>query len=70
MGRLVETGVMNANFNSQNGRDAGIDGIRRETPQVTVHVKEDREPVIFKGAGSDKYSLCDWTELTKSQLNK
>jgi len=38
--------------------------------QVIVHVKTDIEPVAFKGDGSDKYSVYDWIELTKSQLNK
>ncbi len=70
MARLAETGVVNANCNSQNGKDTGSDSVKQNVPQVTVHVKADREPMIFKGDGSDKYSVCDWIELTKSQLNK
>lgn len=70
MARLAETGVINANCNSENIRHLGSDSIRQDRPQVTVHVKADREPVMFKGDGSDKYSVCDWIELTKSQLNK
>lgn len=70
MARLAENGVINANCNSQNSRHVGSDFVRQDTPQVTVHVKADREPVMFKGDGSDKYSVCDWIELTKSQLNE
>lgn len=70
MARLSETGVVNANCNSQNSRDVGSDSARQEVPEVNVHVKADREPMIFKGDCSDKYSVCDWIGLTKSQLNK
>lgn len=57
MVRLTETGVVNANCNSQVSRETGSDNVSQNMPQVTVHVKTDREPVTFKGDSSDKYSV-------------
>lgn len=70
MARLAETGVVNSNCALHNSKDPDVDSVRQDVPQVTVHVKADREPVMFKGDGSDKYSVRDWIDLTKSQLIK
>ena len=44
--------------------------VRQEASHVTVHVKSDREPQIFRGDGTDRYSVQDWIDLTKAYLRK
>lgn len=41
-----------------------------DSPHVTVHVAPDRDFPSFKGDGSDKHSVQDWVDLTKTYLKK
>ena len=41
-----------------------------DNSHVRVVVKSDKEPVIFRGDKTDKYTVTEWVELMKSYLNK
>lgn len=36
--------------------------VRQTDSHVTVHVKSDKEPKLFRGDGSDKYPVQDWID--------
>lgn len=41
-----------------------------ENARINVIVKSDREPVIFRGDNTNKYTVTEWVELIKSYIRK
>lgn len=39
-------------------------------PHIIVNVRPDREPTIFRGDHSDKYTVTEWIELMKAYIRK
>lgn len=37
---------------------------------ITVHVKSDKEPKLFRGDGSDEHKIQDWIDVTKAYLRR
>src|SRR4029434_5035922 len=56
--------------NTQNTQPSGSASTLSENTQVNVVVKSDKEPVIFRGDKTDKYTVTEWVEVMKSYLNK
>lgn len=46
-----------------------VNALGENTP-INVIVKADKEPVIFRGDTTDKYTVTEWIELMKSYLKK
>lgn len=77
--KLMSAGAVNINSGHQNTTSPNASATHTSTdshtttrtdPQVTVHVKSDKEPDFFRGASSDKYSVQDWTDMMKAYLRK
>lgn len=71
--KLMASGVIHTGSDPQNasaGLTAHSENTRHEVPHVTVHVKSDKEPRTFRGDGSDKCSIQEWIEMTKTHLRK
>lgn len=43
---------------------------QQNTTPVIVHVKTERDPVVFRGNSSDKYSVQEWIDMTKAHMRK
>ncbi|XP_026228893.1 uncharacterized protein LOC113170836 [Anabas testudineus] len=71
--KLLSAGVMNTsgdNLTTPTAQTTYRDTVRQDLPHVTVHVKSDRELPTFRGENTDKYSVQDWIDMTKSHLRK
>lgn len=71
--KLMSAGVVNMGGDPQNAsasQNAHSEATRHEVPHVTVHVKPDREPQAFRGDSSDKYTVQEWIDMTKTHLRK
>ena len=77
--RLLSAGVVNVDSVHQSGAPlntspahTGTDSstVSQTDSHVTVHVKSDKEPKLFRGDGSDKYPVQDWIDMTKAYLRK
>ena len=56
--------------NTQNTQPSGSASTLSENTQVNVVVRSDKEPVIFRGDNTDKYSVKEWVELMKAYIKK
>lgn len=70
--KLMSAGLTNISGESQNATATHMatSKVSQEVPHVTVHVKSDREPQVFRGDNSDKYTVQEWIDLTKAYLWK
>lgn len=77
--KLMSAGVVNVNsvhqsttslHTSPTHTSTESSSVRHTDSHVTVHVKSDKEPKFFRGDGSDKYPVQDWTDMTKAYLRK
>lgn len=71
--KLMSSGVVNMSGDPQNtshSQNTHREATRQEAPHVTVQVRSDREPQTFRGDGSDKCSVQEWIDMTKSHLRK
>lgn len=71
--KILSAGVANTSGISQTSSatqnvHSNVEGL--QTPHVTVHVKSDKGLQTFRGDGTDKYSIKDWIDLTKTHLRK
>lgn len=51
-------------------KNTRCDASRHEPPHVTVHVKSDKGLQTFRGDSTDKYSVQDWIDMTKTHIRK
>ena len=71
--KLMSAGVVTMNGGSRTtsaNQSAYDDTNGHDATHVTVHVKSDRELQTFRGDNSDKYSVQDWIDMTKTYLRK
>lgn len=71
--RLMSAGVVNMNSHSQTTSPTQAthrDVSRHDIPHVTVHVKSDKDLQIFRGDHTDKFSVREWIDMTKTHLRK
>lgn len=71
--KLMSAGVVNMNSDCQTTsatKNTRCDASRHDPPHVTVHVKSDKGLQTFRGDSSDKYSLQDWIDMTKTHIRK
>lgn len=71
--KLMSVGVVNLSGDAQNtphNASHQRNESKSDSPQVTVHVTPDRDLQTFKGDGSDKVSVQDWIDMTKTYLKK
>lgn len=71
--RLMSAGVVNTSSNHQTAptpQTIHSDVARHDPPQVTVHVRTDKGLQTFRGDHTDKCSVQDWIDMTKSYLRK
>src|SRR4029434_4807744 len=54
----------------QSTQPSGSASTLSENTQVNVVVRSDKEPVIFRGDNTDKYSVKEWVELMKAYIKK
>ena len=58
------------NAEYQDTQHTGNMNASNDNSHVKVVLKSDKEPVIFRGDKTDKYTVTEWVELMKSYLNK
>ena len=71
--KLMSAGVVSLNSGNHIAsvtENTPSDATRHDVPQVTVRVKPDREPQTFRGDSTDKNSVQDWIDMTKTYLRK
>lgn len=71
--RLMSVGAIDKSGerHSTSPRDTAVAGsVSQEVPQVTVHVKSERETKVFRGDSSDRYTVQESVEITKAYLKK
>lgn len=71
--KLMSAGVMNMSSDHQATsatQNTRCDASKHDFPQVTVHVKSDKGLQTFRGDTTDKYSVQDWIDMTKTHLRK
>lgn len=71
--KLMSAGVVNMSSNNQTSpptHSTPCDSSKFDSPHVTVHVTPDRDLPSFKGDSTDKYSVLDWINLTKTYLKR
>ena len=73
--KLLSSGIVGANgsVNSVNQKPEHSyvnNSIANESPKVNVIVKSEKEPVIFRGDNTDKYTVTEWVEMMKSYLRR
>ena len=71
--KLMSAGVVNMISDHQTtstAQNTHSDVNRHDLSRVTVHVKPDRELQTFRGDSTDKYSVQDWIDMTKTHLRK
>ncbi len=69
--KIIENGTMTESLESHVNRGPNSDSFaKQDVSQITVHVTSDREPVIFRGDGSDTFPVHEWIEMTRTLLSK
>lgn len=71
--KLMSAGVVNMNSNLQATspvQNTQCDDKSHSISHVTVHVKSDNTLQEFRGDNTDKYSVQDWIDMTKTYLRK
>lgn len=71
--KLMSAGVVNIAGDRQSTpttQTTHSEPTRYDSSHVTVHVKSDGEFPTFKGDSTDKHSVQDWIDLTKTHLRK
>lgn len=71
--KLMSAGVVNMNSDHQTTsatQNINSDVNRRDLPHVTVHVKPDKVVQTFRGDCTDKYSVQDWIDMTKTHIRR
>lgn len=69
-GAVGDVDQNNAHSHNQTSHSGGNRNTPSENTQFSVIVKSDREPVIFRGDGTYKYTVTEWVELMKSYIRK
>lgn len=73
--KLLSSGVIGANDTNsitcqkQDNSCVNITSAN-ESPRFNVIVKSEKEPVIFRGDNTDKYTVTEWVEMMKSYLRR
>ena len=79
LARLMSAGVVNVNSEHPSGESLNTSPThtvthsstnRQINSQVTLHLKLDKEPKLFRSDSSDKYPVQDWINMTKAYLRK
>lgn len=71
--KLMSAGVVNLSSDTQTQTTTpspSSDVTKCDSPHVTVHVAPDKDLQTFKGDNSDKVSVQDWIDMTKTFLKK
>lgn len=73
--RLMSTGLTERNACSTPMTDKTVTDLthssaQQNTTPMIVHVKTERDPVVFRGNSSDKYSVQEWIDMTKAHMRK
>ena len=71
--KLMSAGVVNMHGDHQNTsttQNTDRDINKHDLPHVTVHVRSDKELQSFRGDTTDRYSVQDWIDMTKTYLRK
>lgn len=71
--KLMSAGVVHLSSDTQTQtptHSPTCDGTKCDSPHVTVHVTPDRDLQTFKGDSSDKVSVQDWIDMTRTYLRK
>lgn len=71
--KLMSAGVMNMpsdHHSTSFTQTTHSDVTKHDPPHVTVHVKSNKELQTFRGDTTDKYSVQDWIDMTKTHLRK
>lgn len=71
--KLMSAGVVNmdsghGSTSPTQNRDCDVN--RHDLPHVTVHVKSDKGLQTFRGDNTDKHSVRDWIDMTKTHIRK
>lgn len=69
--KLMSAGVVKMNSDHQatsDSQNVQYDVNKHEPPHVTVHVKRDKQLQTFRGDDSDRLSVQDWIDMTKTYL--
>lgn len=69
-GALGDVDRSSATSHNQTTQPCGNVNTLSENTHINVIVKSDREPVIFRGDNTDKYTVTEWVELMKSYIRK
>lgn len=71
--KLMSAGVVNMTGDHQTtspDQNTHCDVNRHDLPHVTVHLKSDKGLQSFRGDDTDKNSVQDWIDMTKTHLRK
>jgi len=71
--KLMSAGVVNMTGDHQTtspDQNSQSDVNRRDLPHVTVHLKSDKGLQSFRGDNTDKTSVHEWIDMTKTHLRK
>lgn len=73
--RLMSTGLTECNaccmpVTARMEADLTHSSAQQNTAPVIVHVKTERDPVVFRGNNSDKYSVQEWIDMTKAHMRR
>lgn len=69
-GALGNVNQSSAPSHNQPAQPCGNVSTFSENTHLNVIVKSDREPVIFRGDTTDKFTVTEWVELMKSYIRK
>lgn len=71
--KLMSAGVVNMNSDNHTTsatQNTQCDMTRHDVPHVTVHVKPEKVLQTYRGDNTDKYTVQDWIDMTKTHLRK
>lgn len=73
--KLLSSGVIGTNESNdgtcQKQANACVNNTSvTESPRFNVFVKSEKEPVVFRGDNTDKYTVTEWVEMMKSYLRR
>lgn len=71
--RLMSSGLGDYNVCStpvtdKSESDQTVSSVQQDMTPVIVHVKTERDPVVFRGHSSDIYSVLEWIGITKADM--
>lgn len=67
---IANVNQTSASTHMQATQPSGNASTLSDNSHINVIVKSDREPVIFRGDNTDKYTVTEWVELMRSYIRK